>query len=293
MTNQTEEFNIFKKFMEPFISMAKKMLIKALDNENYKNLEIKQENVAEISDADEIKSGNVIYKIDYATGKSEGSFAVLIPEKLISQVADLLTGGNGDLEPKESITELEVNSVSSFLDKIFRESEAIFKRVYGQELAFSANPSFILKENPNYNVNTDDAVYDLRFESKLVVSEELEYSINILWNLASAQNIVSELDLHKNSVNTKNTSSENLDIKRISDVKIKITAELGRTRVPIKYALELVRGSLVELDTIDGADIKVFANDIEFAYAQVVAIEDSFGLKITKIISPEGRLKCI
>ena len=293
MTNQTEEFNILKKFMEPFISTTRKMLIQALDNENYKNLEIKQENVAEISDADEIKSGNVIYKIDYATGKSEGSFAILIPEILISQVADLLTGGSGDLKPKESITELEVNSVSGFLDRIFREFEAIFKRGYGQELAFSASPSFILKENPNYEINTNDAVYDLRFENKLVVGTDFEHSINILWNLASAQNIISELDLHKNSVNTKKTSTANLDINRLSDVKIKITAELGRSRVPIKYALELVRGSLVELDTIDGADIKVFANGIEFGYAQVVAIEDSFGLKITKIISPEGRLECI
>jgi len=45
--------------------------------------------------------------------------------------------------------------------------------------------------------------------------------------------------------------SDSIDIDKISDVKIDITAELGQTQIPIKYALELVRGSVIELDTLN------------------------------------------
>ena len=105
--------------------------------------------------------------------------------------------------------------------------------------------------------------------------------------------MMKDLGVTKINSQTKKIGSSSLDVTRLADVKINITAELGRTRVPIKYALELVRGSLVELDVLNGSDIKVFANDIEFAYAQVVAVEDNFGLKITKIIAPEERLDSI
>ena len=55
--------------------------------------------------------------------------------------------------------------------------------------------------------------------------------------------------------------------------------------------LGLVSGSIIELDTYDNADIKVFANGLEVAKAQVVVVDDHFGIKITKLISPEERYK--
>ena len=100
-----------------------------------------------------------------------------------------------------------------------------------------------------------------------------------------------DLGLYRSNSAAKKESISKMDIDRLADVKINITAELGRARVPIKYALELVRGSLIELDTLNNADIKVFANGIEFARAQIVAVEEDFGLKITQVISPEERLE--
>lgn len=79
------------------------------------------------------------------------------------------------------------------------------------------------------------------------------------------------------------------NIDCLSDVDINIVAQLGKAQVPMKYALELNEGSIIELDTLNEADIKVYANGVEFAHAQVVALEENFGLRITKIISPEQR----
>lgn len=97
--------------------------------------------------------------------------------------------------------------------------------------------------------------------------------------------IENELTDKQESINNEFLSN----IHYLSDVDINIIAELGKTQVPIKYALELNEGSIIELDTLNEADIKVYANGVEFAHAQVVALEENFGLRITKIISSEQR----
>ena len=81
------------------------------------------------------------------------------------------------------------------------------------------------------------------------------------------------------------------DISKIADIKIDIFAELGRSKISIKQVLGLVGGSIVELDTYENSDIKVFANGLEVAKAQVVVIDEHFGIKITEIVSPEERYK--
>ena len=126
-------------------------------------------------------------------------------------------------------------------------------------------------------------------ELKTKLNEAKTYNVTLLLNEIIINELMKDLGLSENNAPSKRNVTNSLDVDCISDVKINITAELGRTRVPIKYALELVQGSLVELDTLTDTDIKVYANGVEFAYAQVVAVEDNFGLKITKIISPEER----
>jgi flagellar motor switch protein FliN/FliY len=55
----------------------------------------------------------------------------------------------------------------------------------------------------------------------------------------------------------------------------------------------LTKGSILELDTYENSDIKVYANGLEVARAQVVVVDEHFGIKITKIISPEERFNDI
>jgi flagellar motor switch protein FliN/FliY len=129
----------------------------------------------------------------------------------------------------------------------------------------------------------------LAINTTLKLTEEKGFDIDIAVVESVMEALMDDLGVSKNLPNRK-SGPMTLDIGNIADIKINITAELGRTRVPIKYALELVKGSVVQLDTLNNSDIKVFANDVEFALAQVVAIEDNFGLRITKIISPEERL---
>ncbi len=291
MSSQNQD--ILNEFFQIFTESITKTLNNNLDNDVCKKIQFQFKSSSKIQDAEDLKNNKAIYKIDYATGNRQGSVVALIPEELIADIADILTGGNGQNTYKGNLSELETNSVSKILTKVFKDVESSFKYFYNQDFVFSADPQLLLKEMPEYEVNSDGVSLDFLISNILTLNKDKEYKVEFLLSEYAVENLMKDLDFSKSSSVSRKNEPSSLDINCLSDVKIHITAELGRTRVPIKYALELVRGSVIELDTQNNADIKVFANDVEFAYAQIVAVDDNFGLKITKIISPEERLGCI
>lgn len=288
------QFNeIINSFFQFFPDSINKTLSKNLDTEICTKIQFTVMSSSKTKDVENLKENNAIYRLDYTTGNRQGVLAVLVPEELIADISDILTGGNGKDAYKGSLSEIETNSSLKILEKIFKTIESDFKKNYEHDLVFSANPELLLKEMPNYEINSEDYSFDLLISNTLSLNEDKKYNISLLLHTHIVEKLIDDLGLSKPGTSAKKTNILPLDVNRLSDVKINITAELGRTRVPIKYALELVRGSLVELDTLNNSDIKVFANGVEFAHAQIVAVEDNFGLKITKILSPEERLEYI
>jgi flagellar motor switch protein FliN/FliY len=75
----------------------------------------------------------------------------------------------------------------------------------------------------------------------------------------------------------------------LMDVLLRVSVELGRTRLLVKEVLALQQGSVVELDRLAGEPVDVLVNDRLIAYGEVVVIEDKFGIRITETISPSKR----
>jgi flagellar motor switch protein FliN/FliY len=77
----------------------------------------------------------------------------------------------------------------------------------------------------------------------------------------------------------------------VLDIGMPVTVELGRTTMTVRQLLALRSGSVVELDTMAGDAIDLFVRDVRFARGEVVVVDNSFGLRITEIINPSGRLE--
>jgi len=80
----------------------------------------------------------------------------------------------------------------------------------------------------------------------------------------------------------------NIDL--IMDVQLQVTVELGRTRMQIKEILDLGPGSIVELDKLAGEPVDLLVNGKLIAKGEVVVIDESFGVRITDIVSQIERL---
>ena len=95
---------------------------------------------------------------------------------------------------------------------------------------------------------------------------------------------------HKPGVPQQRTgsSSERADMRLLYDVEMTLTAEIGRTRLPVRQVLDLVPGSVLELDRAAGAPADLMVNGRLIARGEVVVVDEDYGIRITEIVSPEA-----
>lgn len=84
---------------------------------------------------------------------------------------------------------------------------------------------------------------------------------------------------------------QNLDF--ILDIPLKVSVELGRTRVVVKDLLQLGQGSVLELDKLAGEPLEVLVNGKLVARGEVVVVNEKFGIRLTDIISPIERIETL
>lgn len=78
-------------------------------------------------------------------------------------------------------------------------------------------------------------------------------------------------------------------IELLMDVPLRVSVELGRTRMSVRQVLELQNGSVVELDRMAGDAVDILVNDRLMARGEVVVVDDKFGIRITEIVTPGRR----
>lgn len=81
----------------------------------------------------------------------------------------------------------------------------------------------------------------------------------------------------------------NLDL--ILDIPLKVTVELGRTKMPVSELLNLTQGSVIELSKLAGEPMEVLVNDKLIARGEAVVVNEKFGVRLTDIISPSERIE--
>ncbi len=87
-----------------------------------------------------------------------------------------------------------------------------------------------------------------------------------------------------------NGTPANTNLDMLLGVNLKVTVELGRTRMTIEEILQLGPGSVVELDKLAGEPVDVLINDRLIARGEVVVIDDRFGVRITDVVPPAQRV---
>ncbi|WP_249357566.1 flagellar motor switch protein FliN [Citrobacter sp. wls619] len=106
---------------------------------------------------------------------------------------------------------------------------------------------------------------------------------NIWGDALNEQNSVG----NQNQINSPQLSEE-MDL--ILDIPVKMTVELGRTKMTIKDLLRLSQGAVVSLDGLAGEPLDILINGYLIAQGEVVVVSDKFGIRITDIITPSERM---
>lgn len=81
------------------------------------------------------------------------------------------------------------------------------------------------------------------------------------------------------------------NLQMILDIPLRVTVELGRTKMPVAELLNLGQGSVIELNKLAGEPMEVFVNDKLIARGEAVVVNEKFGVRLTDIISTRERVE--
>lgn len=87
------------------------------------------------------------------------------------------------------------------------------------------------------------------------------------------------------------TAAKDRNLNLIMDIPLKVTVELGRTKMPVSELLNLTQGSVIELMKLAGEPMEVLVNEKLIARGEAVVVNEKFGVRLTDIISPTERIE--
>ncbi len=103
-------------------------------------------------------------------------------------------------------------------------------------------------------------------------------------DLAAGTGSIQAVDFQQLKPVGSNGDADLSSIEMLMDVPLKITVELGRTRMLVREVLDLQAGSVVELDRMAGDLVDVYINERLIAKGEVVVVDDKFGVRITEML---------
>ncbi|MBK4716730.1 MULTISPECIES: flagellar motor switch protein FliN [Tenebrionibacter/Tenebrionicola group] len=117
-------------------------------------------------------------------------------------------------------------------------------------------------------------------------------SVDDLWGEAMSEQLNAESSTVFQALDKENPQANlSADLDLILDIPVKMTVELGRTKMTIKELLRLSQGSVVSLDGLAGEPLDILINGYLIAQGEVVVVSDKFGIRITDIITPSERMR--
>lgn len=75
------------------------------------------------------------------------------------------------------------------------------------------------------------------------------------------------------------------DLGRLADVKLDVSVELGRSRIPIQELLALDEGGVIRLGRRVGEPVDLMVNGLATARGEIVVVDGRLGLRVTELIA--------
>jgi flagellar motor switch protein FliN len=88
-----------------------------------------------------------------------------------------------------------------------------------------------------------------------------------------------------------NPTGQESDLQVILDIPLRVSVELGRTKILVQDLLKLHRGSVVELSKLAGDALEILVNDKVVARGEVIVVNEKFGVRLTEIVSHDQRIR--
>ncbi|WP_313468938.1 flagellar motor switch phosphatase FliY [Carnobacterium sp.] len=269
---------------------------------------------------DESTTPKVVTTIEFKKGLL-GSNLLMMDVNDAIIIADLMMDGDGDATGRE-FTDLELSAVGEAMNQMIGSASTAMATMLERTVDILPPDVEVWRDNDSVSydkISGDTTVCKIAF--KLTVDDLIESEIMQIFTLETVREIASAMLADNAGVVEDRTVEEtalpastttekigvqkpefqeltdsgvqnntrNLDL--IMDVPLQFSVVLGENKKTIKDILALGTGSVVELDKMTDEPLQVYVNGKLIAEGEVVVINESFGIRITNILSQEQRIK--
>lgn len=263
---------------------------------------------------------NVALEIEYISGIA-GKNLLVMKMKDAAIIANIMMGGTGDVGDNVRISELEQSAVSEAMNQMIGSSATAMATMFSKEINISPPVSMIWDDSTEPLINDMEETNDIVVTSfslkigNLVDSEimqvlPIDTAKKIVETMTSGNKIKEEVKAPEakeieekqpepevkvekaefQPLTETKTVAQSRNIDLIMDVPLEITVVLGRTKKNIRDVLSFSTGSLIQLDKLADEPVEILVNGKKVAYGEVVVVDESFGVRITSIVSSKERV---
>jgi flagellar motor switch protein FliN/FliY len=81
------------------------------------------------------------------------------------------------------------------------------------------------------------------------------------------------------------------DLNRFQEIKVTVSADLGRAQVPLQTLMNLGEGSVLELNREIDSPVELVAQGVALACGEVVVVNGCFAVRVTKVYEGKQGIK--
>lgn len=86
-------------------------------------------------------------------------------------------------------------------------------------------------------------------------------------------------------------ATQDVNLGMLLDIPVDIHVEIGNTRASVRDILQLGPGAIIELDRLAGQPADIMVNGKMIGQGDIVVVNETFGIRITKLVGVEERLE--
>ncbi len=90
---------------------------------------------------------------------------------------------------------------------------------------------------------------------------------------------------------TSSSTEQSFDL--LLDVPLKVSVELGGTKLRIQELLDLGQGSILELDRMAGEPVDILVNGRAIALGEVVVVNERYAVRVVSVHSAAERVESL
>lgn len=270
----------------------------------------------------------IVVNVGYIVGL-EGVNLLVIHEHDALVIGNLMMGEDGTNLPAE-LDELYLSAVTEAMNMMMGSASTAMSELFVRQIDIS--PPSTARRNLAHDPLTDDNLPDdeavVTIAFRMEIEDLVDSTILQIVKIDFAKDMVKSLmppepepkvemeelsaaaewvDLRSHPVQTQippfapTASSRpevshdlgNINVDLIRDIPVQVRAILGRTKMAIDNILRLGPGHIMELESLHGEPIELFANERLIARGEVVVVGEQFGVRITEIATPKDRIGSI